>query len=343
MPDELVEALPKPLSVQDQAETARILQLFEPLYADWTPEGMFPHARPLLAHYTSVQTLEQVLKNGEIWLSNPLFMNDTQELRFGIHEGVSRFRMSAPALRDACGGEDRFRSIVEHFEGYAGKFMNEDALDVYVFCLSELPAANRDGKLSMWRGYGADGNGAAIVFDTAKVPAVEGSPLRLARVQYEDFDRQRQLLQGYIDQFIHIVGANEISPAYCYLAAWNLFRRIKYFSVLTKHEGFREESEWRLIYAPSLDDADSPLTHLIDYWIGPRGVEPKLKLKLEPLPGVISADMDFPSIVDKIILGPTISNPLSHASVTKMLRRLGRDALVDRLYVSNIPFRSLNR
>jgi hypothetical protein len=36
----------------------------------------------------------------------------------------------------------------------------------------------------MWRGYGGNGNGAAIVFDTAKIAAREESPLVIAHVHY---------------------------------------------------------------------------------------------------------------------------------------------------------------
>ena len=43
---------------------------------------------PDLVHYTSMQTLECILRDKEIWFSNPLFMNDLEELRFGMNEGA---------------------------------------------------------------------------------------------------------------------------------------------------------------------------------------------------------------------------------------------------------------
>ena len=42
-------------------------------------------------------------------------------------------------------------------------------IDTYVFCLSEHAKDDTDGLLSMWRGYGGNGNGAAIVFDAGKL------------------------------------------------------------------------------------------------------------------------------------------------------------------------------
>src|SRR5580704_18086703 len=64
-----------------------VMQLFQPLYNDLRPEAAFHVKKPLLAHYTTIQVLEKILMTNEIWFSNPLFMNDLEEVRFGILEG----------------------------------------------------------------------------------------------------------------------------------------------------------------------------------------------------------------------------------------------------------------
>src|SRR5262249_41484538 len=66
-----------------------IMKLFQPLWADLRPEDEFYRKKPLLAHYTTIQTLEKILTNNELWFSNPLFMNDYEEVRFGVFEGNS--------------------------------------------------------------------------------------------------------------------------------------------------------------------------------------------------------------------------------------------------------------
>jgi hypothetical protein len=63
---------------------ADVMQLFLPLYADLRPEDGFQNKKPLLAHYTTIQVLEKILGNNEVWFSNPLFMNDMEEVRFGV-------------------------------------------------------------------------------------------------------------------------------------------------------------------------------------------------------------------------------------------------------------------
>jgi hypothetical protein len=85
----------------------------------------------LLAHYTSVETVEQILRNNEIWFSNPLYMNDLEEMRVGIFLGNQIFPQFA---EEAGRTPDRIKTLVEAFSHYAQVFAQETALDTYIFC-----------------------------------------------------------------------------------------------------------------------------------------------------------------------------------------------------------------
>jgi hypothetical protein len=61
---------------------------------------------------------------------------------------------------------DAFRNAFTHFYN---QFASSYVLDTYVLCLSEHNPADVDGVLSMWRGYGGNGDGAAIVLDSSKI------------------------------------------------------------------------------------------------------------------------------------------------------------------------------
>ena len=87
-------------------------------------------------------------------------------------------------------------------------------------------------------------------------------------------------------------------------------------------------------------DKDKALDRMFSYWIGPRGVEPKLRFKIEHIPGLIEDDLSLSKIVDRIILGPSLSSPLARAAILKMLDTLGRTDLKDRIKSSTIPFRA---
>jgi len=145
-----------------------VSNLFEPLWADLKGNDSYPARRPLLAHYTSMVVLEAILRDNEVWFSNPLFMNDLEEVRFGINEGASLF-LASQEIDSACGSQQRSNMLKAAFKYWYDQFANEHVLDTYVFCLSEHIKEDTDGLLSMWRGYGGNGSGAAIVFDTAKL------------------------------------------------------------------------------------------------------------------------------------------------------------------------------
>ena len=172
--------------------------LFHPLFDEiHNLVGTELDNRPLLAHYTSMDVLEKIVKNEEIWFSNPLFMNDTQELSYGLSEGLKEFDSLKDngALLNACGAPQRLHILLEAFYHYVNKF-EEKALDIFVFCLSQFDDSHEHGRLSMWRGYGENGNGAAIVFNTHVIESNSNSPLVFAKVQYRyDDDRRNSIKQ----------------------------------------------------------------------------------------------------------------------------------------------------
>lgn len=311
---------------------------FAELWNDVDQGETFPAKRPLLAHYTSISTLESIVANDELWFSNPLFMNDLQELRFGINEGVNAFARHE-GIRSACGDDERYRVLADSFNHYFDEFGNRHALDTYVFCLSEHNGADSDGLLSMWRGYGGNGNGAAIVFDTAKLEHKPGLvPLIISKVSYHSEDVRREWIEIKLDEFSRLLAKQGIATDKLYLAAYYLFERIKMFALFTKHHGFHEEKEWRVVYLRERD-VEKRLDGMLHYAVGPRGIEPKLKFKVLPVDTMTSTDLSLEKIVSQIILGPATSNRLAIESVRRMLQTRGKHQLADRVTASTTPFR----
>jgi hypothetical protein len=64
---------------------------YGPLYARFENMTRLLSDPPLLAHYTSIPVLENILEEETVWFSNPLFMNDVEEMRFGLVEGRRLF------------------------------------------------------------------------------------------------------------------------------------------------------------------------------------------------------------------------------------------------------------
>ena len=265
--------------------------------------------RPLFAHYTSIDVLEKIMKNEEVWLSNPLFMNDLEEMRFGMHQGVLSFDQLRQTVTAAAGSPNRFRIVESAFMGLWREFDASHALDTFVFCLSRHDPADNDGVLSMWRAYGGNGNGAALIFNTAHTSSLkDDSPLVFARVHYGSSDVRRLWLLERIKEWCQIVQALHPTDDQLNIAARILFSVIKIYALTSKHHGFREENEWRIIYLPERDRIGLRDKSL-HYTIGKHGVEPKLKIKIAPLPLSDPEEFTFGSILERVVLGPSLRFP----------------------------------
>lgn len=201
-----------------------ISELFSPLYEESRQaDDWMIGKRPLLAHYTSIQSLEKTLEKEELWLSNPLFMNDLDELRFGMIRGKAIFDQTD--IEKECGLDaEKAASIREAFNLYYSDYENKHALNVYILCLSEHDVADTDGILSMWRAYANNGNGAAIVFDTKVIgTVVEDSPFVLVKVRYASTEERLQWLQKTVWEWCQIVAKSDIPPDLLWMAAYQLF------------------------------------------------------------------------------------------------------------------------
>lgn len=311
---------------------------FQKLWNDINQSETYPSNRPFLAHYTSIDTLEKIMSSNEIWFSNPLYMNDLDELRFGILEGADAFRRNQEIV-DACGDVERYNMLRDAFEYAFDQFNNKHALDTYVFCLTEHDPQNTDGLLSMWRGYGGNGHSAALVFDTSKFEYIEGSfPLILSKVSYFPKEGRLKWIDEKLTEFAALLSEKPIPTEGLYLPAYALFERLKMFALFTKHHGFREEKEWRIVYLNERDGRKL-LDPMLDYAVGRYGIEPKLKFKVAPIEGLTAKDLSLETIVTEIILGPTVSSPLAISSVCRMLEKVGKYELVGRVSHSTTPFR----
>jgi hypothetical protein len=316
---------------------------WELLYGDLNTEDDYPNRRPLLAHYTSLQNVENILVSGKIWLSNPLLMNDLEEVRFGLHHGLDIVRAS-DSLSDALGTDQRRRTfhqaIDEEFETYGSEIVH----DLYVTCFCVHEREDGDGLLSMWRGYGNRGKGAAIVFDTSVLPLPETTPMILGPVWYGTEEQRKTKITEKVNEVAAFIRANMVPDEYVGSLAVEFFERLCLFSVFTKHIGFREENEWRLVYWKSRDQRDSdnaPVFYekYFDYFNGADGIQPKLKLPVDELLKAMDPDLSLLDLVHSIIIGPTSASPLVEKSVARMLKNIGKPNLIEKVRSSTIPFR----
>lgn len=312
-------------------------ELDQALWADLRSETSFPTDRPLLAHYTSVNVLEKILVHNEMWFSNPLYMNDWEELEYGMNIGAAEFRASAQIL-DACDSPETHQKLVGEFDRLFRDFDTKHAMDTYVLCFSEHSDDNEDGMLSMWRGYGAGGAGVALIIDTSKMRPIEQSPLILDRVRYMSHVERESWVDEKLFVLAGILRAHPQTDETLSRVAHSWIERLKLFSLFTKHNGFAEEREWRVVYMSERDKQQN-LTGMLGYLITARGVEPKLKLRLSEIPGIVDSSIAIEALTYRIILGPSISTVMARTAICRMLELNGKASLIKYLVESSIPYR----
>lgn len=229
--------------------SAEFTNLFTPVFAETftnlvdLPAG----SRPLhLAHYTSLSVLEKIILNNEIWFSHPRFMNDYEEMQFGIQEGIKilKEQSAGSTFTDLTNGRDNFNKLLQQYLQFIHVFENEVSKDVYVFCVSEYDFIKQpDGLLSMWRGYGANGSGVAVIFNTSFLTPTEGSPLFIAKVRYGTAKERADWIKASFNKCLIVLNNHGVTDQHIFTTAFTMFRMTLYHSLSSKHPGFKEEDE----------------------------------------------------------------------------------------------------
>lgn len=208
--------------------------------------GMSENVLPAsVYHYTSLSSVVQILQGRKLWASDARYLNDAQEIQFGI--SLAKEVLSARSFH----GRDEWLNILDKNDGTLDAAFSMD-VEPYVVSFT----SNGDN-LEMWRGYG--GEGCAIEFDVSVLRELcslqkEGraSEWRLTKKEYDclvgnnsplssDFRRVvygveagKELLDGMFEDIgespeLHQIGA--------------LFS----LSAFVKHEAFQSEDEIRLL------------------------------------------------------------------------------------------------
>src|SRR4051794_4350961 len=104
--------------------------------------------------------------------------------------------------------------------------------------MSEHPRDSDDGLLSMRRGYGGAGSGAAIVFDSAQIDARDDTPLIIAQVNYGSEQDRQAWLNTAAEQVARIIETEAIEDRWVHVISFAVFDRLKLFALFSKHDGF---------------------------------------------------------------------------------------------------------
>jgi hypothetical protein len=161
--------------------------------------------------------------------------------------------------------------------------------------------------------------------------------LLVHQVQYLSYEASEAWIADKLDRFAQALRQAQGPVEGMKEAAAALFERIKLFALFTKHRGFHEEREWRIVYLRE-QDRHEVLTQQLHYAIGGRGIEPRLRFCTAALGGR-GGWPQLQDMVQRIILGPVLATPLALRSVVRMLE-IYQPAWTDRVTRSSTPYRS---
>ena len=285
-------------------------------------------------HYTSAAAAMSILKTKTVWMRKTSCMKDFMEVQHGL-ECLAQAYHGEAGNRFKATLNDMFSGISDEIEKLFNAWQPHLRNDTYITCLSEhLIAEDSFGRLSMWRAFSGT-TGVALVLNNA--PFLNPSDALKAYtspVAYLDDEAFQQELAKIADgikanaDFIHTQGWEAVISY--------VFNAFKFAALCTKHPGFREEMEWRIIYTPTMEKSEHLVNEIEVIGGTPQPIY-KIPLKNIPKDGLIG--IDIPELLERIIIGPTEYPSAMREAFEILLADAGVDDPANRIYVSNIPLR----
>jgi hypothetical protein len=296
-------------------------------------------SRMAVAHYTSAESAMSILRTKTIWMRSAFRMVDYSETRHG-YELLVKLLGPTGTLRGefcevlkACGLD----SGAEIIDGAIEK-LHPDCNATYIASFSEHHS-NEDnhGRLSMWRGFGGSAPRVAFIVG---IPFYTGTALRLGvqfmRVSYHDIDGMEAELRAVLTNIRNNVDfLKGLTPPVLRNMVYSVFVNAV---VATKHPGFDEELEWRIVCMPSL----MPPSEYIQMSLELVGGIPQNVMKLPLGAEVEGSEKGFhiPSLFQRLIIGPTQESAALRDIFVAELREAGVPDAESRVVCSGIPIRT---
>lgn len=285
-------------------------------------------------HYTTAENAMKILTNREIWLRKPICMNDYSEVQHGLECLYSAWNSEA-GNKLKIFLENTKKGMVEKVQDLFNHWTHDIEYQSYVACVSEHQNhEEKNGRLSMWRAYGGKSGIALVIngkpfFRTESQLNVFSTPV--AYQNAEQFQNSFEAIcHGIIsaENLIQMMPPEEIQN--------RLFSMMCFAALGTKHPGFEEEKEWRIICAPNIWQASTVKKSIEIINQEPQAVY-KLPLQNNPEIGVDWLEID--QILDRIIIGPTENSFIVYEAMVETLSEIGVQNAEHRIAVSDIPLR----
>ena len=332
----------RPISASELFELGMQLDAIFTPYAKRQREKFYTEKGALRAaarfvHYTTAEGALKIIGSKRVWMRNTTCMADYREVQHGF-EMLQRFFGDATRkkqLYDALNAVSQ--NLAEEAVGLFDQWWANIRFGTYITSISEHDEKeDLHGRLSMWRAFGGNTARVAIVMNIPWLsPGSAALNLMVSPVAY----LQEEEAHAVMAEVVKNIEANRdflrsVDRQFVVAAVFNML--VAAVTCL-KHEGFHEEREWRIIYAPLR--SPSPL---IESSLEVVGGVPQIVYKL-PLDAKVSdalSDLDAARLFDRLIIGPSQFSWAMYEAFTKALTGIGVEQAEKRVFISTIPIRS---
>lgn len=286
------------------------------------------------SHYTSAEVAFSILRQKEIWLRRPQLMNDFQEIEWGFSCLINAWK-SDPGQKLQAQLEEMFLGSSKRVAEYFDSVQPLIRARTYMTCISEHDLEEDElGRLSMWRAYGGNAGVAIVLNPSVFASTTDALNTYTYPVWYHMPDdvvgRIKRVLERMIEDRTFLLEQGEE-----FVTRWlsELFLNIV---LATKHPGFREEREWRVIHTEHHGRSD----HLIYDHAVVRGMPQQLvKLPLRDIPEEGLTGLGLSELIDRIIIGPNEFAFEIRSVLLDLLEDAGVPDALNKVWISNIPVR----
>ena len=318
----------------DQSFPQAAAKIFFPYYHEQLEKAR--HKKIDFVHYTSADVACSIFDHSSIWLRNARLMNDFGEIHYGRFCLDHALKMHRDSFISTISEIDD--SLPHELDNALRNLLPSQISNTYLLSLSEHgnPTLDEDkhGRLSMWRAYGGDNNVAivlrseALLDNQASINAF-GSPVLYS--DENDFgDHLAKVIQN-IGKEIEYLRQQDTRVVFNYLI------RSLHFAILsTKHPGFAEEREWRIVYCPNIWES----SFLEEFYTSVNGVPQRaFKLPLKSSKDVGLPAFQLADVVKKVIIGPNQFPEIIFQTLVEKLRKAKVPNPESLVTVSTIPLR----
>ena len=271
--------------------------------------------------YCSLEAAKKILENGYIFASDMSYMNDKEELSFGVDILIKAFERINQTTKNA-----KLKKILNEIinnPDNVRKIKNDLTKDfVFISCFSR-----KADKLSQWRAYGDNGYGVCLVFDfditkgDSKSDKFWMDDVKYIRKEEKMISKEwKEILRFVEDNMVNSIKSisqisNEPADVIDYIPS-ELKREIPFW----KNKEFKEEEEFRnvCLYKEVQDLQKYPINFRVDKTF----IIPYIKL-------LYNSEKNETSLIE-IVVGPSVPDfEKTKKSLVCFLEKLSSDKKID--------------